>query len=388
MDASVATLDSNQANYRCRVISDSFAFLNLQPSWEALRQGCPNNTPFLSWAWHFTWWQIYAKPGDQLAIILILKDEQLVALAPFYLSHPNYHATTNLRFIGTGEACHEAVVSEYLDILVQCDVSNCIYELIAEQVQLLKPAWDRAEFPNLLPNSHIEKLGRFLTPHVKFQRIRRGQRYRVVLPKRLDNYLASLEKNTRKRIERNQRRLSRLGQARFQWHETSSQDCEEALSLLADMHRERWSERLGQTIFDAERFTRFHDLLLPRLRRTKEAAIRTLFVDDTPLVSLYCFYSESTCFYYQSGFYKQHANYLSPLQLAHIFEMQNSIDQHRQYYDFMRGDDDSYKRAYQPECTPMSDLYWFRSARQQFWFKAKRCLKHHAKTVLKHYSEK
>lgn len=87
------------------VIRDTDGFRALEDQWHALHEACPQATPFQTWEWLCTWWEIYGTPGD-LRLLAARHDDRLVGVLPLMVAGPG-----RLQFVGTG-------LSDHLDALI------------------------------------------------------------------------------------------------------------------------------------------------------------------------------------------------------------------------------------------------------------------------------
>ena len=74
-----------ESKIRVECIQDTAAFSALKQDWNKLVEHSIHPQPFLLWEWMFTWWEVYQKSGYELLILAIYDDDQLVAIAPFYV---------------------------------------------------------------------------------------------------------------------------------------------------------------------------------------------------------------------------------------------------------------------------------------------------------------
>ena len=68
-----------------RFIKSNDEFSQLRKVWDNLLSQSPADNYFLSWEWLWNWWQVFARPEDRLAILLIEDGTEVTAIAPFYI---------------------------------------------------------------------------------------------------------------------------------------------------------------------------------------------------------------------------------------------------------------------------------------------------------------
>ena len=90
-----------------QAIEDLDAALALAPEWDelAVRQGMPLCAP----GWMLAWWRHIAPAGALMRILAVREGQELVALAPWFISPPG-HGRTDMRFLG-------AELSDRVDVL-------------------------------------------------------------------------------------------------------------------------------------------------------------------------------------------------------------------------------------------------------------------------------
>ena len=67
-----------------RETRDSDSLDALREEWESLLERCSSATIYQTWEWNQAWWQAFGK-GKQLRLVQILRDGQLVGIAPLYV---------------------------------------------------------------------------------------------------------------------------------------------------------------------------------------------------------------------------------------------------------------------------------------------------------------
>lgn len=340
------------------IIDDDARFADLADEWNRLLARCAAPTVFMRWEWHHTWWQVYAGCRDRLHIITWRCNGELVGLLPLYRKPCHLiPGRVCLRLLGTGESRVDEVVTEYADLLLEPRLSAEIGALATDYLLQFK-GWTRIEMSCLLEGSAL---------HQALTRDGRrpsrasvaGYRYRTRLDVDDSRYLEQLGSSRAKRIRRSRRAVEKAGGLLSSAVETV-EGFDQAFQELADLNHERQAHKGRKSVFASERFRRFHQLLCRRLHVEGAVDIVRFRLGSRLLAVLYCFYDGDTCYYYQSGFARRDANRFMPLTLAHLAEMQRNRQAGRHYYDFMRGDADSYKRDFNCDTHAMVDISVYR----------------------------
>ncbi len=336
------------------VIDDAEGLRQSRAAWQSIDATATAATPFSSWEWLYSWWQCYAQPGDSPLLLLCHDGARPVALAPLQIQRRGpLGLARELRFLGSGEAEHEEVLSEYLDLLCVPGEEARSLQAIGDTLRRLRGRWHCALFNDLLPQALLPQLLERGMPAASTQRWQRGARYRVDLPPNYDTWLDGLSRAMRYRIRRGQRRLQAAGELSCE-RATTAQQISAQLPVLADLHRQRWG---SGGLFDQPRFARFHPLVCQRMFESgaSRPQLELMRLDGAPLTALYSFRRGATLHYYQSGFCSEQAR-CSPLVLAHAAAIRGAISDGLRHYDLMRGGLDSYKASYAAAQTPMHYL--------------------------------
>ncbi len=127
-----------------------------------------------------------------------------------------------------------------------------------------------------------------------------------------EQYQSKMGKRWSKMFAKKSRIMDRDGVVTTKTTDTV-ESIDKSFELLSDMHSSRWNERTNLNIFDSERFREFHLEALRRFVPKEKAFIKTLYLDNKPLASYYCFADKGVIHYYQSGFYSENANRYSLL---------------------------------------------------------------------------
>ena len=340
------------------VVEDIASFENLAHAWAKLMPHADAATVFMQWEWHFTWWQVFAGQRDSLYIMTWWQGEELVGVLPVYKHRGLLPGTNCLKFIGTGESQVDEVATEYGDLLIDRRVQA---DVLASAVQHLLSfdTWQQIELMCMLQTS---KLANALldVSSVHALTSTAGQRYRVSLAGTEAEYFKELKGSRAKRIQRSQRALEREGGI-VATPIDSIEDFDPAFRELAELNHERQAYKQRKSAFASSRFRHFHYELCLRLHDAGSANIVRFHLGSRLLAVLYCFYDETCCYYYQSGFTRKDANRYMPLTVAHLMEMQRNREHGRPFYDLMRGRPPCYKDEFSCQITPMFNVSVFKS---------------------------
>ena len=311
---------------------------------------------FLSWEWHYTWWQVYSTPKDRLYIVQFHIEGQLVGILPTYSRKQSLLGPHTLQFLGTGEARADEVATEYLDVIAHPEhsqrVANAALDWMASFL-----AWNKVELRFMLDEAALVTAYQARDDLFVLER-KVGFRYRADLSRDENEHLEGLGKSRLKRLNRSRRALARDG-GLIQQSINSAVELDYAFQQLAALNHERQAYKNRKSVFASDKFNRFHRALFEQVYDSGRVNIHQFKLNHKLLAVTYCFYDETTCYYYQSGFVQRMANKYMPLTFAHLVEMQRNRENGKLYYDLMRAEPPSYKEDFGCETTPMLTTFLF-----------------------------
>lgn len=356
----------------CEVINTTDQFTALESEWNHLL-GCSNqNSIFLRHEWMSTWWSVFSTDEHTLSVLVIRTTEnspgipsgQLVGIAPFQRIQSLTMVEPKLCFVGAGEPKDSQVVSEYLDLFALPQFESVVVGLVAEWIKN-NQAWSSLECRDFSDDALIYRVAHTLLAAFPGRLTSELWAYRVPLNTET-TLLNHLTPSRQKRLRRAMRSIDKAGG--LQRHEATSQtQLDQHFNALKKLHEERWVSQGKASIFDDRRFTQFHEQVMTKLHPQGLANIMVYTIEETAVAALYLYFTESTVYYYQSGFATENANRYMPLANAHRMEIECQAAKRRTCYDFMRGESNSYKAEFGCEKLP---LYYCRIHRRTGHFMA------------------
>lgn len=349
------TVSAEAPNLTVSIIRDSEAFAAMADEWRALTAQA-STCFFMSWEWHYTWWQIYSTRVDRLFLVRFMDGEKLVGLLPMYTNRCGFTFRRTLLFLGTGEARDDEVATEYLDVIAHPDYAAAVADKAIDWLAGCND-WSNVEMRFMLDDALLRQAYLRRENLYKVERSV-GFRYRVDLSHDEPAHMEKKSKSRQKRLERSRRALEKDGGLQ-QISVTSNIELDKAFKQLTDLNHERQATKRRKSVFASEKFRTFHRQLADRIFDLNAVDIHQFKLGAKLLAVLYCFYDEKTCYYYQSGFSKREANRYMPLTFAHLAEIERNRSEQRDYYDLMRAEPPSYKEDFGCETTPMFTAYIF-----------------------------
>lgn len=345
-----------------RLITSVNEFEALQNDWDDLYKYSNRNTIFSSWDWMFTWWLVFHDQySRKLFILCLFENDKLIGVAPFQIdkSYPrSFIQGKTLRFIGSGDAYEDRIVSQFQDFIVLPKSEAVFVQKVSEFLIKHKDKWDFADFEFLLGDALILKCFNDNDEEISRCKSDYGVRFLVQGKESFEEFQNEMGSRWRKMFVKKSRLMARQGEVSIKQID-SKESIDSSLELLAKMNCSRWKQKGRSCIFDSSRFYEFHQKILHRLVPQGKATIKTLMVGNEALASYYVFEDKNQIHYYQSGFYAEYANRYSPLFLLVCNEIGDAI-KGKKIFDFMYDDSiDSYKKEqYAASYIKMYRLKW------------------------------
>jgi len=354
-------VSSRYAGLTVKLINNQADFHSLKTQWNELYAKCERSTIFCSWEWLFTWWEVYKDQFDrQLYILCLYQYDQLVGIAPFQIDKSYPLALIQgktLRFIGSGDAPQDRILTEYTDLIVMPGFESEVIQAVEEYLVNHKKDWNFADFDYLLKDAFILQCFTSKTAKVSRQKIVNGVRFSISDLGSFDAYKDTLGRSWRKTLMKKERRLLRDGDVSIETTDTL-ESLDPAFEQLSKMNCARWKDRADFCIFDSSRFNQFHKKIIRRLLPLNKAFIKTISLNGEPLATYYGFTDKGQIHYYQSGFYSKYANRYSPLFLLVCKEIGLAME-NKQVFDFMWAESQASYKARQYAAKP-EDMYRLR----------------------------
>lgn len=306
---------------RTLVESGNSLFQALETPWKALVDASASATPFQSFEWQSTWWKHYGMRREPIAFTLWEGDD-LVGLMPFFRSLGPWRT---LRPMGIGP-------SDYLQPLVRPGYEAAMSEALSAWFQELS----NVDLIDLQQLRETQPLAQCLSGSPI------GQATCLVLdlPDSYDAYLQMIGKSLRYDVRKLDKTLFTQGRATLESAGASG------LDILFDQHRRRWRKRGLPGAFIG-RSSAFHREWVPQAEQKGWLWLSVLKLEGAPVGAIYAMAMHGTAYYYQAGFDPSQGS-ISPGTLLVAATIRRSIEEGKQHFDFMRGDE-PYKRRWKPQ---------------------------------------
>ncbi|MEW6718751.1 MAG: GNAT family N-acetyltransferase [Chloroflexota bacterium] len=309
----------------------------IKTEWNALLARSASQAPFLRHEYMTTWWNTLGggewTQGELYVVLGRDAEKKLVGIAPLFLTK-NHEGETTLMLLGSIE------ISDFLDVITPQDqISKFIHVLLEHLNDPTAPPWQVLDMYNILETSstllEIKRWAEQNGWHYTQERLKPAPY--IPLPQDWEGYLANLDKKQRHELRRKMRQAAGYPLP-TKWYivteeETLNNEMESFLSLMAqDPHKADFlTEAMREQMVTLMRAAfQAGWLLLIFLQVGQEKAAGYLNFDFNNRIWVY-----------NSGIDFRFRD-LSPgwVLLGHLMEW--AIEQGREEFDFMRGDE-SYK---------------------------------------------
>lgn len=343
-----------------RQIKSNEEFTQLEQIWNNLLLQSPVNNYFMSWYWLWNWWQVFAEKGDELAILLLERKGEVVGIAPFYIRKKllgGIFPVRRMMFLGTQEDGEGDVCSDYMDAiykdgdekeLISYIFNTVVGQNICDEIYLSKmdtssktfalfqEAAKNLRFLNIIHNE-------FISPYIK-------------LPATWENYLNSLTSSMRYKIRNERRKLKGQQTIVFKKAENHS-ELKEGFEELVRLHQKRWESRGIAGAFSSNKFTMFHNRIMPLMMKRGQLQLTSLLADNKYVGVAYNIMYNKKIYFYQSGI-DIHNSKSAFGYVLHSYCIEEAIKNGLAEYDFLpKGGMDDYKDRFSTHFRKVSDIY-------------------------------
>lgn len=350
-------MKTDKESIRIRLADDQEGFLKLRDEWNGLLERAATKSYFLRWEWLWRWWNVYGA-DKSLRIILVYKNEELIGIAPFYLTVAawmNFFRVRRLIFLGTLE---DALISEYMDLIYTSAHAEAVVKAVMEFISSgdlcddIALRWISAESrtPAILEKICAAK-------KISFRRTDTMESPYITLPPDYSAFLANCGNSLRHQIRSNLTKLSRRTDAAFR-RTSTPEELEEDFSELVRLHQCRWESRRLPGSFSDEPFRKFQGEVMKDMLGHGHLDLWFLSVSGKNIAVLYNICYNGKIYFYQSGLDVGFAREISPGLLLHNRCIEDAIKRGLTEYDFLiQGYTDSYKRRWTKEARPLCEVY-------------------------------
>lgn len=218
------------------LVTTTGGFRALEADWRRLYEASPTATPFQTWDWLFTWWEVYGERGA-LRLFTAWSQDRLVGVLPLMADRRRRWC-----FVGAG-------LSDHLDALVLPEAAD---EVVAAWIdRLARSPVDLLALDDVRPSAAVWRLyGRWPG--------RASDHHRIFCAELdagpWDEVIAGWSRNARKAAKQTANRVGRHGYEQVPVPPDQAGDAAEELVAL---HRGAWADRPITPAHADPRFTTF-----------------------------------------------------------------------------------------------------------------------------------
>ena len=332
-----------------RIIDDLHQAEALSERWRELLKRAAHDEPVSTPSWLLAWWRQFGDAdGRKLALVVVEEGDKLVGLAPLatrLMMHRRAIPSRRIELLATGEDEKDEICSDYVGVIVEkgreADVANALARALVKDEAL--GGWDELVMPAMSgEDAFVDAFRRALERQgAKVAVTECGQCPHIPLPATWDDYVKELDSSRRYVVTRSLRELEKwAGKDGYALVRASNdEELREGRRILHSLHGERW-EGEGETgVFASERFTRFHDEMMPKLMAGIDGALDLMWltVKGEPVAAVYNIIYGGKVYFYQSGRKLDVPKSAKPGIAIHALAIKRSIDAGHREYDFLNG---------------------------------------------------
>lgn len=330
-------------------ITDGNALIELREAWRALVERAENATIYQTWEWNEAWWRTFRR-GKMLRLLLVRNGEDLVGIAPFYVSRHLGTPLRRLAFLGTG-------CSDYLDIIAARDAEAGVFAAVRDHLDRAS-GFDLADLQQLPQGSRFAeylRLAGYATDGASGNGARAAVRILVKpmercpyvrLPDTWEEFRRGLSKSMRQNVGYYERLVRReLPDVAFEIR--GGADIPDAMAALFRLHQRRWRAQMLPGVLGSPAVRRFHLDVANRFQDRGWLRLHVIRSNDTIIAALYCFRYRNRYYYYLGGFEPKLARYSLGTTLTSA-AIRQAIEEGCVEFDFLRGEE-AYKERWRPE---------------------------------------
>ncbi len=333
------------------VESSVAAFRDIRDEWDELLLRSDCDSPFLTWEWLYTWWEVYGQDKELYLVLVRSADGRLVGAAPFMIGYRDFRQPKRLHrrtlaFLGTGEC----LGPNYLKFIAapgrEAEVVRAVLDRMAEDAE----RWDVALLRHVPCEQGESALLCELAAHEKLD-FWAGPGQPCVwgrLPSSFQEYLSTVPSaRRRKRLRRADRPLQRACLRVTHTICGRSDEVQAHTRKVLDLHLSRFGSKGDWSAWESTESQTVVIRGAGRLCERGWARVDTLLFDGRVAAGAVGLLFKGTYFSFLSGFAQQAARFSPRHELLRRL-IQDLIKDGVTRFDFLGGAYD-YKKEYLPQ---------------------------------------
>jgi CelD/BcsL family acetyltransferase involved in cellulose biosynthesis len=272
---------------------------DLKPTWNRLLEKSASDTVFLTWEWVLAWWRCYGE-GKKLFIIKVLKNGEVIGLAPLYLA--TFQKFNSIRYRGLFLLGDGSSDSDYMDFIIKIGEEEEVIDLLVKFLFSKIRKWDVFVL-NEVPKSSFNLkilMSRLNTSKLYVSKKRIGCVY-VALEPDWEFYLSKLKPRMRTKIKSLTQKLETNHRVKFDMCK-GVENLGIRLQSLFELHQMRWRLKGEKGVFQSIKKRKFYEEMGKAFLKNNWLRFYSLLVDDRYVAHQFCFEYNKQMFLLQEGF--------------------------------------------------------------------------------------
>lgn len=275
---------------RIRVVKHYDEFLQIRSEWNDLLKRSLHPMVFLTHQWIDTWWKAFGE-GKQLFILLVYDQDELIAIAPFMISHGPHtligktSTAVNVKKIEFIANVHSNRADLILSRKPQ-ETCNAIIDFLSNEQ---KSDWDLVSLEYFCLESPTAKyMKSSLCKHaVRYKEIPQMSSPYVSLNRRWDEYFKNLKPRFKKNLIYTLKRFEKTGNTNLIAYQ-GTEKLAGVLEKIFNVASKSWKAKEGTAISSSPQLRKFYTDLAYTAAQEDWLELFILYRDDTPLAFQYC----------------------------------------------------------------------------------------------------
>lgn len=316
-------------DYKYTIISSINEFEQKREYWELLFSKSINKHLFLQYAWLVSWWKIFSSEIDEFYVVLIEKNSEPYAAAPFFIRKKLYYGLSRrvLSFIGEGNSDRCDILIKEYNIKIFDDLITFLYDQKNWEVISLREIPQNSPFLYWANENKICKIEKdSICPYIDFDKNLTIERYNE-----------NISKKTKREFRNLNNRLKELGSYKCNIQKFDK-NFDEILENLKEIEaKSAKADRKVYLVFNPAINLEFQKLLLHEFEEKTYVLLTTLEINNTIIAYLYGFVFEGVYHAYNTAFLPEYSR-LSPGKIVIQDTIYFLIANDHIKFDFLRGD--------------------------------------------------
>jgi CelD/BcsL family acetyltransferase involved in cellulose biosynthesis len=333
-----------------KIIKNIEEFEALQETWNSLLNNCEDRNMFLSWDWLFSWWTHFGD-GHTLHILLILKDDSPVGIAPFMISEYRY---CFIKYRVLENICARGV--DYGGIIFVGNKGEIVKAIIDFLVSFLEDYRYIVRMSQLPENAifyqEFRKLILEYPDKITFNETHFTSCPYLIIPESWEKYCASLKQKRRHNLKSTIKKINPQFNVDYISITPSNSLFEKYFNDFRVLHQKRWDQFKLPSKFSDNRVIQFYRDISNRFTSHGCLDFSIMKINNTVASVVFGFIFNKKYYCYTTAFDAQYDYYgLGKIHFLHTIK--ESIKKELKEVDFLKGEE-PYK------------FFWTQTSRKNF----------------------